>query len=1123
MQLSVLGSPAVLAGSRVVLVRGSTQVAVIAVLAAATGSWVRRAVLEDQVWGGSLVSESALRVTVNRLRSQLAQAGLADAIDGDRAAYRLTLPPGEIDAVVYGGLADAAAAARARGERRRAVELAAQAEALWRGPAYEGALEISAVRAEHERLERLRDDVFEHAAADLLDLGDPAPAAEAAGRVIDRQPFRESAWALHIAALHRLGRTAEAIAAYERLRRLLDAELGIGPGPSVRAVIDAVAGRGDLDTALVAVLPVGRPGAPAAAVAGPLRRPRGPFVGRDGELQLLLAGLADPTLGPWVIEGPAGIGKTRLAQEVTGTLLGDGWLVLHVGCSRGGGAGLEPVAELVDLLLGSVGPVARERYSALHALAPSRFEGDAPFAEPDGELRRVRIHDAATRLLADRADTRSVLVVIDDLHWIEPSGATALGYLLAAVPGVRWLFVSRLADRSDACAGLLADLARHGAQWSRLAPLTDAESATLVTALAGRDGEAWVDRIAARAGGDPLLVTELVRHLQAGERPEVVPAGIAAAVAAAVASCDRIAVDVALAVAIAGRRVSFGELAAVLGDPELLPACIDEAGRHGLVVPGDGAVDPPHDLVAQAVVEGCGPGQAAAWHRRWSAVCGAGGASDHHRLRHLLAAGDADSEELDAVAGPTLRRLLAQGAATGAAELANDYLAASGPIATSRSGIDSRLQAAAVLLNAGEVQRGQALYDLLWPTVHRLDDPVLLADAVLARGALDTATPHREREIEDTRRLLTTLPSDETARRVQVACWGAHHLSSGGDRAGAERMLRAAEAELERTPDLGLQGLLLGIQCQTAFVADATPAEARAAYGALHDFAELTGEVSAVTIARLFGLDQVLRDGTAADLEVAIEALAEIRVRFPRPDLRWWPVAARAAGLLSSGTVAEATAAIDEAEAIGNELRLSIAMSVGLSQRVFQRWAAGDLRDLAPLLVTVDPTGESTRLLGGALVALEAGDPHHAREVASVVSTRAPMLAAEGGGWAVAATLAGEIAFRLGHVSLGALVAAEVDVHRGTGLSMGGLTHGGAADRVVGQGLAACGEMGPAIEALEAGFELDRSRGWRRWARRAASAAAAVRLQRGAPGDVAAASALAGEADRLRTALADAV
>jgi hypothetical protein len=171
------------------------------------------------------------------------------------------------------------------------------------------------------RLEQLRLQALEWRITADLNLGLPAGLIPELGQLVAGHPFREPFHAQLMLALYRCGRQAEALAAYQRARRVLVAELGVEPGPELRtlhqrmlAADPVLAGPPTTAADPVLVGPLATAGDPAsAALPGqpPRQLPAAPrmFTGRVRELASLAARPGQVT----VITGTPGAGKTALA------------------------------------------------------------------------------------------------------------------------------------------------------------------------------------------------------------------------------------------------------------------------------------------------------------------------------------------------------------------------------------------------------------------------------------------------------------------------------------------------------------------------------------------------------------------------------------------------------------------------------------------------------------------------------------------------------------------------------------------------------------------------------------------------------------------------------------------
>ncbi|WP_225636328.1 AfsR/SARP family transcriptional regulator [Streptomyces solaniscabiei] len=212
-------------------VGGARLRALLTVLALRPGRAVPAGLLVEEVWGDGPPADApgALQALVGRLRRALG----ADAVASADGGYRLTAVPDDIDLHRFDRLAGEGSRALADGDPDKAAELLDDALALWRGPAL---ADLPDRTAEAARWETRHLDVLRARHAAALDLGQAEHALPGLTALCDGHPLDESLQALRLRALRDTGRTAEALAAYEGVRRLLADRLGTDPGPELRAL-----------------------------------------------------------------------------------------------------------------------------------------------------------------------------------------------------------------------------------------------------------------------------------------------------------------------------------------------------------------------------------------------------------------------------------------------------------------------------------------------------------------------------------------------------------------------------------------------------------------------------------------------------------------------------------------------------------------------------------------------------------------------------------------------------------------------------------------------------------------------------------------------------------------------
>jgi len=212
-----------------------------AVLLVHAGTVVSASSLAAHVWGADAPQRprDALQVLVVRLRKCLGKQ-VAARIATVRPGYVFTVEPGELDVQRFDDLYRGGMAAHARGEWLPAAEMLGQALANWRGePLCDVPGELLAVETVNPLLEMRLDAKCTRLSARLA-LGHHARIVGELSALVEAWPLREQLRCDLMLALHRCGRRADALAAYQAGRRALVEELGIEPGEGLRTLHHAI-------------------------------------------------------------------------------------------------------------------------------------------------------------------------------------------------------------------------------------------------------------------------------------------------------------------------------------------------------------------------------------------------------------------------------------------------------------------------------------------------------------------------------------------------------------------------------------------------------------------------------------------------------------------------------------------------------------------------------------------------------------------------------------------------------------------------------------------------------------------------------------------------------------------
>jgi DNA-binding SARP family transcriptional activator/Tfp pilus assembly protein PilF len=314
---------------------GPRQRTLLAALALHANETVSFEHLSEAVWESPPVApESNIRTYVAALR-KLVPDDLVTVPGG----YRLEVPAGEVDVGVFEQLCAAGDDALRQGDHRAAVARYDEALALWRGPALDGLAVGPRLDAELTRLQERRLTVAEQHARLAIELGQGERLIGELRRLTKQFPLREQLWLQLMHALQRAGRPAEALRAFEDVRRLLAEELGTDPGSDLRELHERLL-RGDQPRPALNTLP----------------RDVADFTGRTAEIERLtraVTGKAAVVIS--AIDGMPGVGKTTLAVHLAHRLeYPDGQLFIDLHAHTAGRAPVEP-ADALDVLLRALG------------------------------------------------------------------------------------------------------------------------------------------------------------------------------------------------------------------------------------------------------------------------------------------------------------------------------------------------------------------------------------------------------------------------------------------------------------------------------------------------------------------------------------------------------------------------------------------------------------------------------------------------------------------------------------------------------------------------------------------------------------------------------------------------
>lgn len=614
MDFRILGPLEVYTGNGLVPIRGAKPRALLAVLLLHANEVVSNDRLIDALWGEDPPETAlkALQVHLSKVRKTIGASSIATRPRG----YVLEVAPGDLDLHRFEQL-HAEARALLTDDPAQAGRLLASALALWRGPPLADLTRSAFAQAAVGRLEELRIAALEDQIAAELAVGRHAAVIGTLDALIAEHPLREALRGQLMVALYRSGRQADALDVYRDARAALTEELGIEPSRDLRELQQTILNQSpELDF---------RPAERSVRE----ERARGDFVGRESELDALVAALEDAIAGHGrlvLLSGEPGIGKSRLAEELMARARSRGARVIVGRCWEAGGApAYWPWTQSLRAFVSQADPDQLRRSLGVGAgdlaqLLPELHEllGDLPEPLAGSEGARFRLFEAASSFVLGIANADPLVIVLDDLHAADEPSLLLLRFVARAMGDSRLLIVCAFRDVDPTLqpplVSALAELVREGqTRQISLDGLDQPEVAAYIELSTGVASASLAQAVRSETEGNPLFVSELVRLLQAegrisdGDASLRIPPGVRAVITQRVGRLSEPCGSMLAQAAVLGREFGLDPLARLVGLPQAqVLELLDEAVAERIVgdAPGSsGRLRFAHALIRDTLYE----------------------------------------------------------------------------------------------------------------------------------------------------------------------------------------------------------------------------------------------------------------------------------------------------------------------------------------------------------------------------------------------------------------------------------------------------------------------------------------------------------------------------------------
>lgn len=655
------------------------------------------------------------------------------------------------------------------------------------------------------------------------------------------------------------------------------------------------------------------------------------IVGRSRELSRLSEALDDVAEGRgsvWFLTGEPGIGKSRLAEEVSRLAREKGMRTFWGRCWEAGGApAYWPWVQVLRAVLRTAEPGQVDPYqSTLAQLLPELPNARAAAETPDlgPEQARFQLMDAISNVLSDAADRFPLVLVLEDLHVADVSTVLLLDFLAATVRHQPLLIVGTFRELELATAPAGPQLSRTAQQGQRLPleRLSEEDVAAFVQATGETADPVFVNALHRTTDGHPLFLAEVSRlwRTRGSAAAASIPRSVRIAIQERLAAVTPACIRALRRGAIVGREFDISLLEACYEDDaaDYVKGCQEAASAAILVEVAPERYRFIHFLIRQLVYEGIDDDERAGAHARLAQSLEHRSRNDEPRwsevAHHFVAAGRHDEAFVAyRKAGAQALQQLAFEEAIQSYQAAMRAADAAGPLEM-RTRLEVLLELGHAQTRAGDVASGKRTCAAAAGLARELGDATLLARAALEHGTALIYGNVDSELIALLQEALGGLDPSDSALRARVMARLAAALQPAADPDVPIQMARDAIAMARGLGDR--KALLDTLRNGGSAMVDLGDLDERISLDREHAaLAEELGSPVEALRGNLRSIMDYLELGRLDDAYRAMHACARITESLNHPAYRWRVVALRVLRATWEGD-------FDEAERLAEEVRL---------------------------------------------------------------------------------------------------------------------------------------------------------------------------------------------------------